>query len=168
MKGSPTKRRSLRSYQESKDNSSMSSSTSNTNMHKFDENEMNKLVIWRHPIQTVYYFAFELVYLIVCYVSKLLQYRKLVLSCLLFAALVTAGFYAEGSHLNVLLHLRKKGQFGGLSFGHGEAVLDVVGGNYYHLSPHICAQPRARVMSFSQDAAAFGAPVSATMAIRHI
>jgi len=108
MKGSPTKRRSLRSYQESKDNSSVLSSTSNTNMHKFDENEMNKLVIWRRPIQTVYYFVFELVYLVVCYVSKLFQYRKTVLSLLMLVALVTGGFYAEGSHLNLLLHLRKK------------------------------------------------------------
>ena len=44
----------------------------------FDKEEMEKYVIWRRPIQTLFYFLLELVDIIVSNIAKLLTYRKLV------------------------------------------------------------------------------------------
>ena len=72
-----------------------------------NKEEMAKYVLWRRPIKTLYYFALELVELIVYYLLKFLGHRKLVTSILAMSLLITVGFNIEGSHLATLLYLRK-------------------------------------------------------------
>lgn len=72
------------------------------------EKEMSKYVLWRRPIQTLYYFLLELFDITVYYLLYFLNHRKLVAFCCALGLLVTAGFYVEGSHLPVLLYARKK------------------------------------------------------------
>lgn len=80
---------------------------SNSVVH-VDKEEMAKYVLWRRPIQTLYYFIFELIELIFYYFLKFLNYRKLVVSLILLIGLITVGFNVQGSHLAVLYLLRKK------------------------------------------------------------
>ncbi|RMZ99924.1 vacuole membrane 1 [Brachionus plicatilis] len=75
---------------------------------QFGKEEMAKCVIWRRPFQTIYFFFLELSEIIFYYFCKLLTYRKLVLSFVLMSCLMTSGFYIQGSHLPVLIYLRKK------------------------------------------------------------
>lgn len=72
------------------------------------KDEMTKYVLWRRPVRTLYHATLQLVYLIVDYFLKMLNYRKLVITFLLVAGLVTVGFNVQGSHLAVLYLLRKK------------------------------------------------------------
>lgn len=80
----------------------------NSKASMFDKDEMAKYVIWRRPIFTLYYFTLELAHLIIHYFLKIINYRKLVFLLVLMCALITFGFYTDGSHLPILLFLRKK------------------------------------------------------------
>ena len=73
-----------------------------------NSDEMSQYVLWRRPVQTVYFFVLELVELIVTYFFKFLTYRKTVACLLALGGLITLGFYTEGAHLPMLLFLRKK------------------------------------------------------------
>lgn len=74
----------------------------------FEKEEMNKYVLWRRPVQTIYYFILELFDISIYYLFKLLTYRKFVAFACSIAFMITCGFYIEGSHLPALLYLRKK------------------------------------------------------------
>ncbi|CAF0711817.1 unnamed protein product [Brachionus calyciflorus] len=78
------------------------------NNHSLVKEEMSKYVIWRRPVQTLYFFILELFDLIFYYFFKLLTYRKLVVTFALLSSLITSGFYIEGAHLPLLLYLRKR------------------------------------------------------------
>jgi hypothetical protein len=86
--------------------------TQNSKQHSahtaVNKDEMARFVLWRRPVQTVYYFALELVEIIIFYFLKFLSYRKVVAFILLASGLVTAGFYTDGSHLDLLVYFRKK------------------------------------------------------------
>jgi membrane protein YqaA with SNARE-associated domain len=69
---------------------------------------MNRLVLWRRPIQTLYYFTLELIEIVIYYFLKFLSYTRVVVALVLICGLLTVGFYTEGAHLPALLHLRKK------------------------------------------------------------
>ncbi len=91
-------------------NSSRKNNQNGKRAHRssFNKDEMAKYVLWRRPIQTLYYFARELIDLIVQFFLKMLTYKKTVFLTLVMSALITTGFYTEGSHLPLLMYLRKK------------------------------------------------------------
>ena len=94
-------------------NKKQSNSNKNSSNHPvinavLDKEEMSKYVLWRRPFTTLYYFFFELIDILVHYLFKFLNYRKLVISLISLSILVGAGFNIEGSHLPYLLYLRKK------------------------------------------------------------
>jgi hypothetical protein len=80
----------------------------NSTKQHFNKDEMSKYVLWRRPVQTIYYFLMELAEIIVFYLLNFLRCRKLVLSIILVSILVLIGLNTEGSHLPTLLYLRKK------------------------------------------------------------
>jgi len=67
-----------------------------------------KIVLWRHPLLTTFYFVKELVHMIVYYLGESLNYRKSLLSVSLLALLVLIGLNSEGSHLVYLQLARSK------------------------------------------------------------
>jgi hypothetical protein len=73
-----------------------------------NKDEMARFVLWRRPVQTLYYFALELAEIIIFYFLKFLSYRKVVAFILLASGLITVGFYTDGSHLDLLVYCRKK------------------------------------------------------------
>lgn len=92
-----------------KNNRSNQKSLSNhKNTRMIDKSEMEKFVIWRHPIMTTYYFIIELIKIIFDYFFKILKYRKTVVSSLLLIGLIVMSFNIEGAHLPILLYLRTK------------------------------------------------------------
>jgi vacuole membrane protein 1 len=74
----------------------------------YDKEEMSNYVLWRRPVQTLYFFVLELVEIVVTNFLKFLNYRKTVVSLLALCGLITLGFYTEGAHLPILHYLRKK------------------------------------------------------------
>lgn len=75
---------------------------------KFNKGEMEKYVIWRKPLMTIYYFVLELIEICINYFLKMLKFRKTVTSLLLLVGLIVMSFNIEGAHLPVLMYLRSK------------------------------------------------------------
>ena len=75
---------------------------------KFHRDEIARLVLWRQPFKTAYYFARELIDLVIFYLQALFSYKKVVIALAMLTTLVTVGFYVEGAHTATLLFLRKQ------------------------------------------------------------
>ena len=75
---------------------------------KFDKDEMNKYVLWRKPIQTIYYFVCELFIILMQYIKESFNYKKTLASIFMAILTLLIGFQIEGQHLPYLIYIRKQ------------------------------------------------------------
>ena len=94
-------------------NSSSGSSSSGGDSKKMQQNinnkdEVNKYVLWRKPIQTIYYFICELFIILFENIKKALNYKKTLASLVVISITLLIGFQFEGKHLSYLIYIRKQ------------------------------------------------------------
>jgi hypothetical protein len=99
---------------ENKSTSSSSNSSGDSKMQqnlsniKLDKDEVNKYVLWRKPIQTIYYFICELFLILIQNIKNALNYKKTLISLVILILTLLIGFQFEGKHLPYLIYIRKQ------------------------------------------------------------
>uniref|UniRef100_A0A672G094 Vacuole membrane protein 1 n=1 Tax=Salarias fasciatus TaxID=181472 RepID=A0A672G094_SALFA len=108
-----------------------------------DREEREALVLWKKPVQTLYYFTLELLITLESWISRLWQQRQTVFGLLILLILFILAYRIEGTHQKYVRYMEKKTLW--CAYWVGLGILSSVGlGTGLHtfllyLGPHIAS-----------------------------